>query len=130
LESKAAVRPMLVVMPDVIAKDCFEMMTAENERPVETLFSDGPYPALRDRVRTRRSHRCLDHLDTFGGEHLVEASGELRVAVSDQEPERPSVLGEIACEVAGNLGDEAGGELRVAVCAHQLGHHGRRRISR
>jgi hypothetical protein len=34
LESKAAVRPMLVVMPDVVAKDCFEMMTAKNERPV------------------------------------------------------------------------------------------------
>ena len=83
-ESKAAVRPMLVVMPDVVAKDCFEMVTAENERPVEALFSDGPYPPLRDRVRVRRSHRCLDHLDTFAGEHLVEAGGELRVAISDQ----------------------------------------------
>jgi hypothetical protein len=31
LESKAAVRPMLVVMPDVVAKDCFEVVTAENE---------------------------------------------------------------------------------------------------
>ena len=86
-ESKAAVRPMLVVMPDVVAEDCFEMVTAENERPVETLFSYGPYPALRDRVRAWRSHRCLDHLDAFRGEHLVEAGGELRVAVSDQEPE-------------------------------------------
>src|ERR1017187_1170281 len=102
---------MLVVMPDVVAKDCFEMMTAENERPVETLFSDGPYPGLRDRVRTRRSHRCLDHLDAFGGEHLVEAGGELGVAVSDQEPERPSVLGEISGEVAGNLGDERAGRM-------------------
>ena len=110
-ESKAAVRPMLVVMPDVIAKDCFEMVTAENERPVEALFSDGPYPPLRDRVRAGRSHRRLDHLDAFGGEHLVEAGGELRVAVSDQEPERPSVLGEISCEVAGNLGDEGAGRM-------------------
>ena len=42
-------RPMLVVMPDVVAKDGFEMMTAENERPVEALFSYGPYPPLRDR---------------------------------------------------------------------------------
>src|ERR1035437_8455754 len=51
LESKTAVRPMLVVMPDVIAKDCFEMMTAENERPVETLFTYGPYPPPRARGR-------------------------------------------------------------------------------
>jgi hypothetical protein len=30
---------------------------------------------------------------------------------SDQEPERPSVLGEIACEVAGNLGDKGAGRM-------------------
>ena len=83
-------RPMLVIVPDVVAKDCIEMTTAKNERPVEALFPDGPYPPLRDRVRSRRSHRCLDHLDAFRGEHLVEAGGELRVAVSDQEPERPT----------------------------------------
>jgi hypothetical protein len=102
---------MLVVMPDVVAKDCFEMTTAENERPVETFVSDGPYPPLRDRVRAWRPDGCLDHLDAFGGEHLVEAGGELRVAVSDQGPERPSVLGEIACEVAGNLGDGGAGRM-------------------
>jgi hypothetical protein len=111
LESKTTVRPMLVVVPDVIAKDGFEMVTAENERPVETLFSYGPYPALRDRVRAGRSHRCPDHLDAFGSEHVVEAGGELGVAVSDQEPERPSVRGEIACEVPGNLGDEGPGRM-------------------
>ena len=36
-------RPMLLVVPDVITKDCFEMGTAENERPVETLLTYGPY---------------------------------------------------------------------------------------
>ncbi len=102
---------MLVVMADVVAKDGFEMTTAKNERPVEALFTYGPYPALRDRVRAWRPDGCLDHLDAFRGEHLVEAGGELRVAVSDQEPERPSVLGEIACEVAGNLGDEGAGRM-------------------
>ena len=74
-------RPVLVIVLDVVAKDCIEMTTAKNERPVEALFPDGPYPPLHDRVRSRRSHRCLDHLDAFRGEHLVEAGGELRVAV-------------------------------------------------
>jgi len=111
LESKTAVRPMLVVMPDVVAKDGFKVVATENERPVEALFTYGPYPALRDRVRPRRSHRCLDHLYAFGGEHVVEAGGELGVAVSDQEPERPSVLGEISREVAGNLGDKEPGRM-------------------
>jgi hypothetical protein len=49
-EPKTAVRPMLVVMPNVVVKDCFEMMTAENERPVEALFPYGSYPPLRIRV--------------------------------------------------------------------------------
>jgi hypothetical protein len=110
-ESKAAVRAMLVVMSDVVAKDCFEMMTAKNERPVETLFPYGPYPPFCDRVRARRSDGRPDHLYAFGGEHLVEAGGELRVAISDQEPERPSVLGEISCEVAGDLGDKRAGRM-------------------
>ena len=92
LESKAAVRPMLVVMPEVVAKDGFEVVATENEHPVEALFTDGPYPALHDRVHAWRSHRCLGHLDAFRGEHLVEAGGELRVTIPDQEPERPSVL--------------------------------------
>jgi hypothetical protein len=102
---------MLIVMPDVVAKDCFEMMTAENERPVEALFPYSPYPPFRDRVRAGRSDGRPDHLDAFGDEHLVEAGGELSIAVSDQEPERPTVLGEIACEVAGNLGDKGAGRM-------------------
>jgi hypothetical protein len=52
-----------------------------------------------------------DHLDTFGGEHLVEAGGELCVAVPDEELKGPTLLGEIACEVAGNLGDKEGGRM-------------------
>jgi hypothetical protein len=111
LEPEAAVRPMLVIVPDVVAKDCFEMTTAENERPVETLFTCGPYPPFRDRVRSRRSHRCLDHLDTFGGEHLVEAGGELCVAVPDEELKGPTLLGEIPFKVAGNLGDKGAGRM-------------------
>ena len=50
MESKAAVTPMLVVMPDVIAKDGFEVVATENEHPVEALFTYGPYPPLHIRV--------------------------------------------------------------------------------
>jgi len=50
LESKTTVRSMLVVMPDVVAKDCFEMMTAKNERPVEALFPYSPYPVSAENV--------------------------------------------------------------------------------
>ena len=40
---------MLVVMPNVVAKDGFEVVATENEHPVEALFTNGPYPPLRDR---------------------------------------------------------------------------------
>ena len=59
-ESKATVRPMLVVMPDVVAKDGFEVVATENERPVEALFPHGPYPALRDRVRQSRQLHLME----------------------------------------------------------------------
>jgi hypothetical protein len=51
---------MLVIVPDVVAKYCFEMVTAENERPVEALFTYGPYPALRDRVRRSRQLHLME----------------------------------------------------------------------
>jgi len=87
-------------------------VTADSERPVEALFPYGPHPLFRDRVRAGRSDGRPDHLDTFGDEHLVEAGGELGVAISYQEPERPSVLGEISCEVAGDLGDKEPGRMK------------------
>ena len=59
-ESKATVRPMLVVMPDVVAKDGFEVVATENERPVEALFPHGPYPALRDRIRQSRQLHLME----------------------------------------------------------------------
>jgi len=54
------VRPVLVIVLDVVAKDCIEMTTAKNERPVEALFPDGPYPPLRDRVRRSRQLHLME----------------------------------------------------------------------
>jgi hypothetical protein len=36
-------------------------------------------------LRLRCPHRGLDHLDTFGGEDLVEGPSELGVAIADEE---------------------------------------------
>ena len=72
---------------------------------VEALFPDGPYPPLRDRVRTGRADRGSDGLDTDRGEHLVEADGELGVPVADEEPDSPACLFEVGGEVASHLCD-------------------------
>ena len=39
----------------------------------------------REGVRLRRLHRRVDHPDSFAAEDLVEVSGELAVAIMDQE---------------------------------------------
>jgi hypothetical protein len=63
----------------------FEMAAADDQEPVETLVADGADESLRVGVRLRRSHRRVDHLDSFAAEHLVEGSGELAIAIVDQE---------------------------------------------
>jgi hypothetical protein len=59
------VRALVVVVPDVAAKDSFEVALAENEDPVETFCPHRPHPTLRVRVGPGRSDRCLDHPDAL-----------------------------------------------------------------
>jgi hypothetical protein len=69
---------------------------------VEALGAAGADEALGDRVRLRRSYRCLDDLDAFAGEHGVEVAGELAVTVGDQEAKRSRLLVErVGCANSG-----------------------------
>src|ERR1035441_1713189 len=70
---------------------------------IETLLADGADESFGVRVRTRRTDRSADGLDTDRGEHLVEACGELGVPVADEESEVPTGILEIGGEVAGDL---------------------------
>ena len=63
------------------------MPASEDEDAIEAFASDGPHPALGERVRVRRLHGRPDHVDPLGAKDLVEAAAELRVAVMDQQPE-------------------------------------------
>jgi hypothetical protein len=91
-----------VVMDHVGAEDAFEVTAAEDQQPVETLAADGADEALRVGVAFWRADRSVDDSDAFAAEDVVEGSGELAVAVVDQEPrplEQPS-----EAEVAGLVG--------------------------
>jgi len=79
------VRAFAIVVLDVDAQDVFEVAAADDQEPVETFGSDGSDKPLGVRVRLRRSHRRVDDPDSFAAEHLVEGSGELGVAIVDQE---------------------------------------------
>jgi hypothetical protein len=63
VEVDASVRALFVVVPDVAAKDSFEVTLAHHEQPVETFCPHRSHPTLRVSVGPRRSNRCLDDPD-------------------------------------------------------------------
>jgi hypothetical protein len=95
------VRTMPVVVLDMPPEDLLQVTTADDQQPVEALGADGTDPTLGVGVGVRRLHRRDEHL---GAEHVVEAAGELRVPVVDEErtrrPRSPSTKGRLrACWV-------------------------------
>jgi hypothetical protein len=83
----------------------FEVPTAKDQQPVETLGADGAHEPLRVGVGPWRSDRRVDDLDPFAAEDLVEAGAELAVSIVDQEPRSLEQAGE--AEVASLLRTQA-----------------------
>jgi hypothetical protein len=96
---KRAVRPMRVVVGDIIVQHPLEV-SARDDHPVETLAAGRCRPSVRRAPSRGRRNRCADHRDPFGAEDLVEAGGELAVAVADQETRPLLLLGEGHDQVA------------------------------
>jgi len=94
---------------DIHAEHVLQVPMVHDQEPVEALAASGADEALGDRVRLRRAHRCLDHLDAFAGEDGVKAAGELGVAVADKEAETRRLLLECPGDLAGLLGDPGAG---------------------
>jgi hypothetical protein len=104
-ELKAAVGTSPVVVADVLGEDPFQLASGEHEQVIEAVFSDRAHPSFGVGIRSWRSDRSPDGLGADRGEDVVEAGGELGVAVTDEEPHSsPGVL-EVTSEVAGDLGD-------------------------
>src|SRR6266545_2429636 len=85
MECKSAVGALAVVVQRVNPQDVLEVAAADDQEPVEAFRSDGADEPLREGVRLRRLHRRVDHPNSFAAEDLVEARGELAVAIMDQE---------------------------------------------
>jgi hypothetical protein len=66
-QSERAVRPMLVVVRHIDAKNTLEMAATDDQETIEAVFAEGAHPALRIGVRVRCPHRCPDHTHTLGG---------------------------------------------------------------
>ena len=78
-------RPGPVVVLDVGAVHALQVTSSEDEDVVETLPTNGAYPALRNGVRLRRPDGRPDYCQSFCSEHLVEAPRELGVSISEQD---------------------------------------------
>jgi hypothetical protein len=96
-----------VVVLHVGVQDAIEMPTAQDERPVKGLSSNRSHPSLSEGVGLRGSDRGEDHSGPFGLEHLVEGTGELLIAVADEEAHLRRGIVKIEGEVPRLLGDES-----------------------
>src|SRR5664279_3197396 len=85
LLTQGPVRPVSVVMGDVLGQDAFEVPTTEDQRSVEALTADGADEAFGEGVGSGSSGRCANDADTFCLEDLVEARGGLGVPVTNEE---------------------------------------------
>ena len=86
-----------------------QVTAVPHKHPVQTLGPDGSYPPFGVRVRFRRPRRDFDRLDASRGEHRIEGSAELGVAVADEKPELVGVFVEVHEQVTCRLGNPGSG---------------------
>src|ERR1017187_2101491 len=95
---------MPVVVRQVLGHNLLEVAAAEDEKAVQALSTDGPHEMFCEGVRPWGLDWGLDDPDAFSAEHLVEAGGELRVSVPEQELRCSGPLGKGPDKLAGLLG--------------------------
>jgi hypothetical protein len=68
---KASVRPLVVVVPNVLVENAPKVTSTPGQHPVQALLPHGSYPPLSEGVGVRRLDRRLDGLDAVGGEDVA-----------------------------------------------------------
>ena len=76
-------RPVLVVVLDVLAEHGFELMSSEDEHAVEALAPEGAHERSRWRSPAAPGAGLADP-DALCGEDGVEGNGELGVPIADE----------------------------------------------
>jgi hypothetical protein len=103
LQPERPVRTVGVVVLDVDPQHLLEVAAPDDQQPVQALGPHRPDPALGVGVGVRRLHRRDQHLGALGAAHVVEAAGELRVAVAQHKAQLSSSFAEHQQQVAGLL---------------------------
>nr|WP_220447739.1 hypothetical protein [Nonomuraea diastatica] len=109
--STALMRPMRVVVIEILVQNHAQVTFAVDQHSVGALAAYRPDPALGVAVRPWCPRWCLQHRDTYGGEHLIEDGSELSVPIADKEAKRPCSLAEVDQEVAGLLSGPCAGRV-------------------
>jgi hypothetical protein len=92
-----------VVVLLVFGRDSAHVRLVEDHGPVQQFTAQGADEALADRVHPRRQHGGAHHGGAGGLEDGGEGCGEVRSAVTDQEPEAGEPLAEVQGEASGLL---------------------------
>jgi hypothetical protein len=87
----------------VLGRDRSRVLLVVDRHAVGVLRADWAHEPLRVSVRRGRPRRVVPDLGALGGEHGVEALGELPAAVSGQVGGCAGALAEVGRQVAGGL---------------------------
>src|SRR3954469_9147838 len=101
-----------VVVRGVLVQDSRQVTFTDDKHPIGALAANGAHPALRERVRTRRSRRGLDHVDALGREHRVEDGREFAIPVAEQKPQPGRATIQVHEQVPRLLRDPGPGRMR------------------
>jgi hypothetical protein len=101
LQPERPVRTMTVVVVDIDPKHTLQVPSPDDQQLVKALGPGRPDPSLREGVRVGRLHRGQQHRGAVRAEHVVEATGELRVAVAEHKAQSWPSLVEFQEQVPG-----------------------------
>jgi hypothetical protein len=87
-EAQGAVGTVGVVVINEDRQHVLEMLTVEDQEPIETLRANGPYEPLRHPVRLRRAKGRTNDLDPVTSKDRVKTVRELLVPIANQEANR------------------------------------------
>ena len=103
---------VVVVVGHTLLEDELEMSTTDDQYPIEAIATDRPNKPFGERIRPWCPHRCADDADAaVRPEGFVETRCELRVTVTDQEPDGMPALIELHTQVSRLLDDRRSGRV-------------------
>jgi hypothetical protein len=105
------VRPLIVVVPQVLVEHPLKMTPTPGQHPVQALGADGADPSLRGRVRPGSLHGRQQHLGTLGADTSSKLRQNFASRSCSSKAHLAPPLPEPEQQVAGLLGNP--GAVRV-----------------